>query len=172
MPRQTDVAYLKDRDIEEVGQATLKLALRLSEWRRTEVRLLPVMFGFIAGRFGMKIHPEYGVKGGRIDFLYKGAVPTYLEVVVRSPASYVEHYGGANVTELHKLTRAHQGRPAHRVLMIIDAGGGRPSSREKLIRSYSHVPGPRGGGLRKPVRIVYVHPKCTFHFHWPVRGFP
>lgn len=79
-----------------------------------ERALLPLLKTFFLGRFG-KVDPEYGVDGGRIDFVVGR---TAVEVVVRKPKSPKAVLSkAANFSELKKLLKYRRGTA---VLVLLD----------------------------------------------------
>ena len=161
MPRAKE--HLTVDELTEIGHATIALAKRVPEYRRAERPLLPMIYGYVSGRYG-RVIPEKNVGRGRLDFRFSGMSPTVFEVAVRDPYYQVQAHGSANKTELHKLCR--EAGASLRGLLIIDLSGEAPIPAENLRASYDRVPGPRGGGARGPVRVIYVHPRSTYHFLW------
>lgn len=155
--------HLTIEDVVEIGQATIVLAGRLPESWHAERPLLPMIYGYVSGKYGHVI-PEKVITGGRVDFRFSGMSPTMLEVAVRDPYNQVQAHGSANKTELHKLCR--QAKASLRALLIIDLSGEPPIPEKNLHESYDKVPSPLGGGERCPVRVIYVHPRAAYHFLW------
>lgn len=127
--------------------------------------MLLLIYG-IAAKYG-RVIPEKGVgsgRRGRIDFRFSGTSPTVFEIAVRDPYNQVQAYGPGNRTELHKLCR--QVSASLRALLLIDLSGEAPIPKDNLNASYDKVQGPKGGGRRQPVRVIYVHPRVAYDFLW------
>lgn len=165
----SDKGNLTKKDLVSIGRAVIQLARRVTPNKRAERWFLPVIYGYVTGRFGHKFSRERVVTGGRIDFRFNGAASTVFEVAVRDPVHQAQVYGPANRTELHKLCR--ESNAWTRALLLIDVSGEHAIPEDNLRKSYDGVSSPRGGGYREPVRVVYVHPDETYDFLWrPWRG--
>jgi hypothetical protein len=160
----TEKEWLTKKDLVSIGKAAIHLARRLPAEKQAERWFLPVIYGYAAGRFGHKFVRERLVSSGRIDFRFTGSSPTVFEVAVRDPNHQIQAYGPGNRTELHKLCR--ETSAFSRTLLLIDLSGEAAIPEKNLRKSYAAVTGPRGGGFRESVRVIYVHPKETYDFLW------
>lgn len=164
-----DKGNLTKKDLVAIGRAVINLSRKLPPEKRAERWLLPVIYGYVTGHFGHKFTREKVVDGGRIDFRFDGAASTVFEVAVRDSQHQGQAYGPPNRAELHKLCR--ETSAWTRALLLIDLSDTSPLDEGRLRESYGNVAGPRGGGSREAVRVIYVHPDQTYDFLWrPWRG--
>lgn len=128
-----------------------------------------VLYGFLEGRFG-KMSRQHHVKmygserPHRIDFRRSAGKSVVIEFAVRPPTGGAHLHGPQNHKELRKLTRVE--RAGLRALLLLDLAEGPIMSREQLQQSYDQITAGPGRGIRKSVRIIYVHRFGGFHFLW------
>ncbi len=159
----TDKEHLTRRDLIKTGKATIALAKRIPVYKRAQRPLLLMIYGYVSGRFDCVI-PEKWVNAGRLDFRFSGTSPSVFEVAVRDSYNKGQAYGPGNKTELHKLCR--EVGASLRAILVIYLSEEDPIPEKNLRISYERVPGPRGGGQRAPVRIIYVRPRIDYDFLW------
>jgi len=127
-----------------------------------------LLFGYLDGLFG-NLKRQHQVRIGksnwpkRIDFRQGGTSPIVLEFVVRTPGRN-EIHGSCNASEIGKLTR--QARASARYLLLFDLSGRPPVDASDLWASYAKLSGGRGNFLRRPVQLIYIHPRCVFSKLW------
>jgi hypothetical protein len=163
MPRISKKALIKS------CQRVLKMA---SEYKpkdhHREMGYDGLLFGFLDAKFG-KVKRQHKIRIGksrspkRLDFRQGGTSPVVIEFVVRTPGRN-EIYGSQNGSEIGKLTR--QRKASTRYLVLFDLSGEAPMDTKDLWESYRKLNGGVGKFTRKPVQIIYVHPKKVDSFIW------
>jgi len=150
-------------------QRVLELALQYkpSEHHR-ELGYDGLLFGYLDACFG-KIKRQYRIKMGksgvpkRIDFRQGGMSPVVVEFAVRTPGRN-EIYGSQNRDEIRKLAR--QRKASARYLILFDLSRKPPVNLFDLWNTYRQVNSGPGKFKRKPVQVLYLHPKLVGWFLW------
>lgn len=157
--------------VRTAAKRTLEVAEKLDEDHRNETFVHGVFLGVLAGLHRAVPQREAGVYlgHGRVDFRYPGAKATLVELVVRDPYHGNQLYGPGNQTELLKLCKQDHAKSSTRVLLLLDLSGESPHPKERLQASYDRVQKVSGRGVRKKVRILYVHPDFSYSFLWNPR---
>lgn len=156
----------------EVAKRVLMLTKNMDVRRRSERNLLPVIHGVLGGYLDPRyIRREAWTRSqeGRVDFKFMGKAPTLLEVAVRGERYGVELYESKNRPELRKLSKLDHQKATRSILLLLDPTGLRAIPKRKLRANYSRAPKLRGRGVRKPIRIIYAHPRVTYVFEWSNR---
>ena len=166
------IIQLNIADIQTAGQDILRL---LNDYKhmpslQREMRLDPVLYGFLEARFGKmsrqhKVRMHSKQKAQRIDFRYGGSNPVVIEFAVRTSLSSNTLYGSQNSSELKKLTRIIPSQASLRILLLLDLASS-PLAKPSLESTYNRVTAGRGNFKRHSVRVVYVH--AFDHLSFPV----
>lgn len=151
--------------LKKASRATIELAAGLSEKKRGERWLHGVLLGYLESSVG-KMHSEYRVDRGRIDYRHGGNNPSVVELVVRRHG--VEYAPSANKTELAKLCRIPNQQARTRYLLILDLSESTPLRKHVVQAAYRRHNSGRGRFHRECVRVMYVHPDARhdFDFSW------
>ena len=162
-------------NIAEVINAGVEILDLLAAYRhdpaqRREMRIDPVVFGYLQGRFGhiqrqhyVRMHSK--PKPQRIDFRFGTSNPVVLEFAVRPPNGASELYGSQNTSELRKLTRVLPSQAKSRMLLLLDMAHA-PIPKSNLKPTYDNVNAGKGNFKRHTVRVIYVHSDDNYHFRW------
>lgn len=155
--------------IEEISSSARLVVELAAEYRgepRREMRLDGLLYGVLHSNY--RVRRQHHVRSRnrrpkRIDFRQPGRNPVVIEFAVRTHPRRRELNGSQNLPELHKLMR--QNAASARYLLLLDLA--RESlEKDKLKKTYTIVPGLRGRGPRKSVRIIYAHRTSAYHFLW------
>ena len=135
-----------------------------------EMRLDPMVYGFLQGRHGHMSRQFYvrfhGAKRPkRIDFRYGTSNPAVIELAVRPPTGGSQLHGSQTESELRKLTRVPQAKAKRRILLLLDLYRS-PLDEAKLKATYDSIHAGRGNFKRHSVRVIYVHRDSTYDFLW------
>ncbi len=127
-----------------------------------------LLFGFLDARFG-KMQRQRRIWIGkshrpkRLDYRQSGTSPVVIEFATRTPGRN-EIYGSQNAHEISKLTR--QRKASARYLLLFDVSKQSPVDTADLWATYRKLNGGVGKFQRKPVQVIYIHPKLVDTFVW------
>ena len=154
------------KELLDSTKLVVKLAADYKGAPRREMRLDGLLYGVLHSKYRVRRQHHVRSRNGRpkrIDFRQPGRNPVVIEFAVRTHQTRRELNGSQNQPELHKLMR--QNAASARYLLLLDLA--RESlDKDDLKGTYTTVPGLRGRGPRKSVRIIYAHRTGTYHFLW------
>jgi hypothetical protein len=137
--------------------------------RNTEMRLDPLLYGYLQGAFG-RFTRQHQRKIGkserpkRIDFRQGGTRPVGIEFAVRTPG-HNEIAGSQNRDEINKLARLPKGQWGTRILLLLDLAK-KPITKDDLKATYENVKTGRGKYVRHTITVAYAHSKLRYRFPW------